>query len=135
MGVFPMCPYPGNDHSIHPDPEVDQFYLDYGPLMKWMQNRQWVLVPHVISVENNLAKANIFKIPGGYSIPVVYGEGGQVRVKIADVEGLNEQTTSVAYYPGKEIPVELKASKTGNAWYVDVPLERGCAMIKLTNQQ
>jgi len=133
MGVFPMCPFPGNDHSIQPDDEVDQFYLDYGPLMQLMQSRQWVLAPHVISVENNLAKANIFKIPGGYSIPVVYGEAGQVRVKIANIEGWGEQMTCAVFHPGKEIPAEAKISKDENFWYVDVPLERGCAMLKIIN--
>jgi hypothetical protein len=132
MGVFPMCPFPANDHSIQPDPEVDQFYLEYGPLMRLMQNRQWVLEPHAVSVENNLAKANIFKIPDGYSIPVVYGEADTVRVKIADLKGLGNQTSCMAYYPGKETPVALKISKSGYAWYADVPLERGCAMVKLT---
>ena len=131
LGVFPMCPYPGNDHSIHPDDEIDQLYLDYGPLMKLMQSRQWVLEAHAVSVEDNLAKTNIFKIPGGYSIPVVYGEESRVRVKIANIEGLNSQTTCVAYHPGKETPVELQLLKTGKTWYIDVPLVRGCAMIKI----
>ena len=132
MGVFPMCPFPGNNHSILPDAEVEQIYLDYAPLMKLMQNRQWVLAPHAVSVENNLAKANIFKIPDGYSIPVVYGETDKVCVKITNIEELSKQTTCVAYYPGKETPVKLKMSKTGYVWYVDVPLERCCAMLKLT---
>ena len=126
-GLFDEFTYAGTQ----PDDEVDQFYLDYGPLMKLMQNRQWVLEPHVVSVENNLAKANIFKIPDGYSLPVVYGEAGQVRVKIANLEGWSEQMTCAVYHPGKEMPVELKMLKNGNAWYVDVPLERGCGMLKL----
>ncbi len=132
MGIFPMCPFPGNDHSIHPDPEVDQIYLDYGPLMQLMKSRVWVLEPHAISVENDLAKANIFKIPEGYSVPVVYGEESQVRVKIANVDEINNKTTCSAYYPGKETPAELKLVKDGSSWYMDVPLERGCAMIKLS---
>ena len=135
LGVFPMCPFPGNDHSIKPDPVAEQFYLDYGPLMKLMQNSQWVLEPHAVSVENNLAKVNMFKIPEGYSIPVVYGEADKVRLKIANIKGLSKRTTCAAYYPGKEIPVELKLSKKENAWYVDVPLERGCTMLKLTTQR
>ena len=102
--------------------------------MKLMQSRQWVLTPHAVSVENNLAKANIFKIPEGYSVPVVYGETDKVCVKIANIEELSKQTTCTAYYPGKETPVELKLSKTGNVWSVDVPLERGCAMLKLSIQ-
>ena len=133
MGVFPMCPFPGNDHSIGPDPEVDRYYLDYGPLMKLMQSKQWVLEPHAVSAENYLAKVNMFQIPDGYSIPVVYGKSEKVCVKIANVGGLNKKTICTAYHPGKETPIELTMSKKGNFWYVDVPLERGCAMLKLTN--
>ena len=133
MGLFPMCPFPGNDHSIQPDEEVDRFYLDYGPLMQWMKSRQWVLEPHVISVENDLAKANIFKIPDGYSIPVVYGESDRVRVKLSNIHDLDKQTSCTAYYPGKERPVAVSLSQAGKDWYIDVPLERGCTMIKLKN--
>ncbi|MCE5204979.1 MAG: hypothetical protein LLF80_02585 [Porphyromonadaceae bacterium] len=132
MGVFPMCPFPGNDHSIGPDPEVEQFYLDYGPLMKLMQNSQWVLEPHVVSVVNKLAKVNMFKIPDGYSIPVVYGESDKVGVKIGNIKGVNNRTVCTVYYPGKETPARLKILKEKNGWYVDVPLERGCGMLKLS---
>jgi ribosomal protein L2 len=102
--------------------------------MQWMKSRQWVLEPHVISVENDLAKANIFKIPDGYSIPVVYGESDRVRVRLSNIHDLNSQTTCLAYHPGKERPVAVNLSKAGKDWYIDVPLERGCAMIKLTTK-
>ena len=72
------------------------------------------------------------KIPGGYSVPVVYGEGDKVRLQIANIEGLSEQTTCKAYHPGVEIPTVLNLSKVDNYWYVDVPLKRGCAMQKIT---
>ena len=42
MGAFPMCPFPGNDHSIGPDAWADKQYLDYGPLMRMMKGREWV---------------------------------------------------------------------------------------------
>ena len=134
MGVFPMCPFPENDHAILPDEEIEKLYMDYGPLMRLMQSRRWVLEPHAVSVENNLAKANMFKIPDGYSIPVVYGEADVVRVKIANLEGLNQNSVCEVYYPGKDTPVVLKLNKNGSGWAVDVPLERGCAMLKLINK-
>jgi hypothetical protein len=134
MGVFPMCPFPGNDHAIRPDSVGDRLYLDYGPLMNLMKSRQWVLESHAVSVEKNLAKANIFKIPEGYSIPVVYGESDQVRVKITNLKDLSKKTVCSAYYPGKETPVEIKMLKSGKNWFIDVPLERGCVMIKISTQ-
>ena len=133
LGVFPMCPFPKNHHSIQPDDKAEQLYMEYGPLMKLMQGAQWVLEPHAVSVENDLAKVNMFQIPGGFSIPVVYGgENKQVRVIIANIKGLNAQTTCEAYYPGAETPASLEIKKTKNGWLIDVPLTRGCAMIKLT---
>ena len=131
LGVFPMCPFPENDHCIHPDEEVDRIYLDYGPLMKLMQSRQWVLEAHAVAVENNLAKANIFKIPDGYSVPVIYGEDDKVRVKITNIGGLNKQSVCAAYHPGKDTPVHLELNKNSDGWFLDVPLERGCAMVKI----
>jgi len=29
LGMYPMAPFPANDHALLPDPEVDQLYLDY----------------------------------------------------------------------------------------------------------
>jgi hypothetical protein len=87
MDSFPMAPFPGNDHSILPGKWVNQQYLDYGPLMKLMNNAKWVLKPHVISVKNRRAKANIFKVPQGYVVPVVYG-GNASTVQVV-LRGLN----------------------------------------------
>lgn len=62
MGVFPMCPFPDNDHSIAPNPYVDKYYLDYGHLLNMMKGREWVLLPDLVNVPDNDAKANIFKV-------------------------------------------------------------------------
>lgn len=35
MGVFPMAPFPGNDHSITPTPARTAMYLKYGGLYRW----------------------------------------------------------------------------------------------------
>ena len=82
MGVFPMCPFPGNDHSIMPDSLVDGYYIEYAPLLRLMRGREWVLKPHVITVEKDMARANLFSVPGGWVIPVVYGREDRVKVRI-----------------------------------------------------
>ena len=135
MGVFPMCPFPNNDHSITQSPDVDQFYLDYGPLMKLMQGREWVLKPHVIVVKDQLAKVNIFKIKGGYSIPVVYGKRDIIEVKLNDLDGLKDRFSFQAWHPGSEKPVDMKYVKQGNSITLNVPLKRGCAMVYLKNNE
>ncbi|MEO9023091.1 MAG: hypothetical protein ABI237_06530 [Ginsengibacter sp.] len=130
LGVFPMCPFPGNDHSIKPDPEIDKWYLDYGPLMIAMKGRKWVLEPHVISVKDNLAKANLFLIPKGLYIPVVYAKKGTMNIIVTfkNVGGGKIKSCQV-YSPGKKEPttVEFTANK-GNIT-INVPIERGCGIV------
>lgn len=132
MGVFPMCPFPDNDHSVSSTPYVDKIYLDYGPLMELMKGREWVLKPHVIEVENNLAKANIFKMKNGYSIPVVYGgDNNAVKVVLTGLDDLENKFSCMAVHPGIKETKEVKYTRNGNKIILDVPLERGCAMVFL----
>ena len=135
MGVFPMCPFPNNDHSITQSSDVDQFYLDYGPLMKLMQGREWVLKPHVVSAKDGLARVNIFKIKSGYSVPVVYGKRDKVEVVLNDVDGLKDGFLCLAWHPGCDKPVNVEYKKTGKSFTLNVPLVRGCAMIDLRNMK
>jgi hypothetical protein len=135
MGVFPMCPFPNNDHSITQSSDIDQFYLDYGPLMKLMQGREWVLKPHVVSAKDHLARVNIFKIKGGYSIPVVYGEKEKVEVVLNDVDDLKDGFSCLAYHPGCEQPVKVEYIKNEKKIILNIPLIRGCAMLYLSNQE
>ncbi len=130
MGVFPMCPFPGNDHSVHPADSVDRFYLDYGPLMKLMQKRKWVLSPHVVSVKNNAAKANVFSTPEGYLIPVVYGKQQKIEVSI-HLPVTPEKMKCLIYYPGIEKPIEMVYLKENDKIIVDLDLVRGCGMVLL----
>jgi hypothetical protein len=130
MGVYPMCPFPGNDHSIQPDKEADKFYLDYGPLMQLIKERKWVLAPHVIDVEKNMAKANVFEIPLGYAIPVVYGKAEKAIITIR-LPGIIKKFKCSVYYPGIEKPVDLKYKQLAETIIVDVPLIRGCGMVML----
>jgi hypothetical protein len=127
MGVFPMCPYPANDHSIGPDRLVDSYYMAYAPLMNQMRGREWVLTPHAVAVDNNLAKANLFRTAEGYVVPVVYGKEKQVRVVVR----ASSMTTCEAWYPGKSKGVPLKAKVKGDQLILDVPLENGCAMVTI----
>jgi hypothetical protein len=41
LGVFPMAPFPMNDHSIDYRPEVEPMYLDYGPLLDAVRGKKW----------------------------------------------------------------------------------------------
>ena len=73
LGAFLTVPLPGNDHTLLPDPEIERYYLDYGPLLDALRGKRWLLLPHVIRVEGEKALANVFEVPGGYVIPVTFG--------------------------------------------------------------
>ncbi|MDD2961935.1 MAG: hypothetical protein PHR45_07655 [Muribaculaceae bacterium] len=128
MGVFPMCPFLGNDHSIRPSTYVDKYYLDYGKMMQMIKGRKWVLIPDVIKVENNTAKANIFQVEGGYVVPVVLGENKNCRVI---VRGIGKIHSAKIYYPGEVKEIEIRPKKEKGKLIFDVPLVRNCAFIKI----
>lgn len=131
MGVYPMAPFPGNDHSIRPDDWTDKQYLDYGPLLSLMRGKKWVLEPHCVDVVNNQAKVNLFKVPDGYVIPVVFGQSAKVvTVNVRNVSGIGEVACN-AIYPGKEEIVSLKSTTGSGYLQIEVPLIRGCAMVKI----
>ena len=134
LGVFPMAPFPANDHSLRPSAWVDKQYLDYGPLLKAMRGKRWVLEPVVVAVARRAAKVNLFRVPGGLAMPVVFaGKAKSVRV---DVEGLERVCGSVRFvaearHPGADAPVSVPATHEGRRLILDVPVRRGCAMVRL----
>jgi hypothetical protein len=128
-----MAPFPGNDHSIRPDEWTDKQYLDYGPLLSMMKGKKWVLLPHCIDVEKNLADANLFRVPGGYVIPVVFGrQEDPVFVNVRNIPGLGNAICS-AVYPGSAEVIALKSEVQAGSLKIKVPLVRGCAMLKIEN--
>jgi hypothetical protein len=127
LGVFPMCPFPGNDHALQPDSMVDKLYLDYGALMNQLKEKHWVLTPGIVKVKDDKAKVNLFKTKSGYSIPVVYGEGDSVTVVLHDA--LFGKFKYRVYLPGVAEPVALKVLHKGSSIEVEVPLVRGAAMV------
>ncbi|MHC4645897.1 MAG: hypothetical protein ACYTBJ_10355 [Planctomycetota bacterium] len=132
LGVFPMCPFPGNDHSLGPSKWVDKQYLDYGPLMIAMRGRKWVLEPYAVSVPQGNAKANIFEVPGGFVVPVVYaGDASNVKVVLRNKKVVKETLPVYAIHPGTDQPAVVRTSKDADSLILDVPVKRGCAMVTL----
>ena len=132
LGVFPMAPFPGNDHSLHPSAWVDQQYLDYGPLLDALRGKKWVLLPRCVEASENSARVNLFEVPGGYVIPVTSaGKASAVQVTLRGVPGLSKKTRCEALQPGREKGVPVTATFQGKAMELDVPVLRGCAMVRL----
>ncbi|MGL6195420.1 MAG: NPCBM/NEW2 domain-containing protein [Thermoguttaceae bacterium] len=134
LGTFPTAPLPDNCHCINPDPVADQFYLDYGKMMTLMRGRKWVLQPHCIEVKNGAAKVNMFEIPEGFVIPVCFaGDATEVEVVIQNVKGL-KQVNAEAFHPASETSVPVLSRYENGTLTLNVPVKRGCAMVKLTPQ-
>ena len=131
MGVYPTAPYPFNNHALRPDPETDGHYLDYGPLLDAMRGKQWVLEPHCIEADMPSVKVNLFKVPGGYVAPVTFGgKAATVIVRIRNIPGL-AAARGEALHPGGGKPVPVKSNFKSGILELFVPLERGCAMVRL----
>ncbi|NQV34683.1 MAG: hypothetical protein HQ515_18460 [Phycisphaeraceae bacterium] len=134
MGAYLTVPMLGNDHTILPSENVDQMYFDYAPLLEALQGKQWVLASHAVAVADNTAKANLFEVPGGYVVPVTFGgESKQARVVLRHLHKQSGQDSFQAQviHPGRTDWTPLMLKETSNGVTIEVPLERGCAMVKI----
>ena len=137
LGVFPTAPVPYNNHTILPSEFADKWYLDYGPLLKELSGRKWVLMPKVIEVVDSAAKANIFAVGGGYSMPVVLGDAGITKATVVLNTGqleLPEDFTVDALHPGMDEPAAVEAQVKNGKLELEVPLQRGCAVVRVKNK-
>jgi hypothetical protein len=134
LGTFPMAPFPQNDHSILPSAGADKVYTDYGPLFEAMRGRQWVLLPHCIQIDRGDAKVNLFKVPGGYVVPVTFGgaatSASLILQGIPEILAGNEFRCEVIR-PGEREWRDCALRRKGSTVTLRVSLSRGCAMIRL----
>ena len=132
LGVFPTAPLPVNAHSINPSLWADRWYLDYGPLFTALRGKKWVLAAHCVAVADDAAKANLFEVPSGWVVPVVYGgERASVTLKLSNVPGLAASVRCEALHPGVDQPQPLNPKVDRGTLTLTVPLKQGCAMVKL----
>jgi len=134
LGAFPTVPFPENDHTIRPSPTADAAYLAYGALFDALRGRRWVLLPDVVSVEGDVALANVFEVPGGFAVPVVLGGDSQsARVTLRGLPWGSPDTRPEAalLHPGADAPATITGSWEGGELRFDVPLVRGGALLLL----
>jgi len=132
LGVFPMAPFPGNDHSLRPGAWVDRQYLDYGPLLGLMKGKKWVLEPHCIEADGGGAKVNLFEVPGGWVVPVTFGpSNGVVTVVLRNVHGMKGGLKASAVYPGSDKMFPVDMTESGDVVRMMVGTRRGCALVKI----
>ncbi|MEW6741248.1 MAG: NPCBM/NEW2 domain-containing protein [Planctomycetota bacterium] len=137
MGAFVTAPFAANDHTITPSPHAEALYLAYGELFNALRGRQWVLLPRAVQMEGGTAKANVFEVPGGHVIPVVFG-GATDKVTIV-VRGLalgsgGAPSTLEVLHPGAATWKPQPADLSSGVIRAEVPLVRGCAMVRLEHE-
>lgn len=135
MGSYVTVPYPRNDHTINPkEAWVDQYYDDYGLLLAALKGKEWYLKPGVIKIDSPKAIANIFKVPSGYVIPIMLGsEKEKVSITLDGLDWPDDCNEFFArvIYPGDEDYTKINYTKKDRAIVIDVPLKRGCALVRL----
>ena len=137
MGAFLTAPVPGNDHCIGPDAEIEKHYLDYGSLLDTLRGRKWVLLPHVVRAVDEGVKVNLFEVPGGYVLAVTFGgDRSKAAVVISGLtDNVNRRFRIEALHPAVEKPAPVSATAQGDLLTLEVPLVRGCAMVKLVEKK
>jgi hypothetical protein len=133
LGAFPTAPFPGNDHTIGPDPEVEKRYLEYGAMFNHLRGRTWVLIPNVVEVRDDAALCNLFTVGKKVVVPVVMGKGESVEVRIRHCNKLLRSSSASVetWYPGEKTPVRGKGVIRDNELTLKIPLRRGCAFLVL----
>ena len=93
LGIYPMCPYPANDHGVKWDPiENRQPWLDYGAMMAAMKGKKWVMEPHCVEIAENTAQANMFETLEGWVVPITFGKAPQASVLLRNMPFISGST-------------------------------------------
>ena len=131
LGVFPTAPYPTNNHCIMPEPSSDLLYLDYGSLLNAMRGKKWVLTANCVETITSGVKVNLFEVPYGYALPVIFGGASESAVvKVRGVSGLDKMKVTVIQ-PGADKEIPIVGTYQNGVLEIVVPLKRGCGMVKL----
>jgi hypothetical protein len=144
-GVNFMAPVPNNDHSVHDD-AGDQGFLDYGSMFAQLRSKEWVLVPHAVTVNSGGSAgslSNLFRVENGFAAPVVFGGAHDSAVSIT-LRGVCNNADLVhvrvrIMHPGtgnNTTPANYTVAVAPDGWTeltVLVPLVRGCGLVLISN--
>jgi hypothetical protein len=128
-----MVPVAGNDHGIgQVSQEKRQPFLDYAPLLKAIRGKKWVLEPDCVQVEGEKTRGNMFEVPGGFVLPVVFGgEAKQAEVILNGIKEIGLNTPVSVLHPGTDGVTEIPVRDASGGVRLIVPLRRGCALVKV----
>jgi hypothetical protein len=96
-----------------------------------------VLLPHVISIDGQGVKANLFRVPEGYIVPITFG--GSASSATVTLRGIPEIFVSKKIRcelirPGETQWQNCEFRRSENTITQRVPLLRGCAMVRLRKE-
>ena len=89
-----------------------------------------MLVAHAVQCDG--ARANLFRVAGGYAAPVVFGpQSGEVLLRLRGMRGVALDRAAVLHpgHGGMLTPLHMRS--VNGSVVGSVPLERGCAMVWL----
>ena len=149
MDAYPMAPIPYNDHSIQPGSAVvDQAYADYAPLFNAMHGAKWLLSTRPVYAPSGDVAVNIFTIGEVGSalptllVPVMLANStNTTRVSVA--LDLAPTVTELGWPPVKAVSSTVRhpgvgawsdittTGKANGEWEMDVPLQEGCALVRI----
>jgi hypothetical protein len=97
-----------------------------------MRGKKWVLAPHCVETSTPGVKVNLFQVPGGYALPVTFGGSAETAtVRVRNLKGLAKAKCQ-ALLPGADSAVQVLATFKDGVLEFEVPLKRGCAMVRIT---
>lgn len=132
LGVFPTVPFPKADHTIAPDPWVDRYYSDYGPLLNAIRGKRWILKPNVIQCDDGDACVNLFEVPNGYVVPLTFAKNDAIKVTIRHPEIFRKRISTFSIlYPGGVSSQSNAIVRDGDVVRITVPVKRRCALVQI----
>jgi hypothetical protein len=132
MGMYPMAPFPGNDHSLCPSEFADCIATDYGSLFNLLRGKKWVLLPGLVSLEDPAAKWNCFETCQGLVFVVAFAGNNPITMRIHDAGrlSLGAKPDGVVYTPGcGSSPKPALVKQAGKDLEISITPNRGCAVL------
>ncbi len=131
LGIFPSVPFPKANHNTTPNAAIEEWFLDYGPLFNAMRGKKWVLIPHVIEVASGNALANLFEVKSGFVMPVMFGGSATTATVELGPLPIAQLHSVEVLHPGVASATPITPTQQGGRIVLEVPLVRGCAMVRM----
>ena len=133
LGVYPMAPYPENDHSLSPRRPDRAGLSGLWPAAGRHAGQE--MGPRAARLRGRRQRGQGQRLPSPWRLRgsdrVRRRIKASVRVVLRGLSAAGPNASAAAIHPGVEKPIPVRMSRRGGAWVLDVPLVRGCAMVKI----